>query len=299
MNNSYTLVQQEAERRWPGDPVSQRNFIALAQQESGFNPSAHNTQGEDSYGLFQFGPDMRRAYGLDLNSGPEAQVAAAGDYLHNLYAKHSGNWTNVFAEHNLGGPKFDRFQAGGTDPAIERFRNNHLPAIEAIVQRNNMPQPPDINALVNQGQAPGGGMEALLTQMSPEQRAEFIKVLLSGLTNQSGVNPLQGNPLMAQQSAQPTQDPRVLAGMLGQGGGGQDQGYRINPTAMTNSMYPQNGQIGGPQSGYLQWLGGSMQDPEPNARKFAIMGLIQNLMTGWRDARRPGQQQDGQGQGGQ
>jgi len=294
MNNSYTLVQQEAERRWPNDPVSQRNFIALAQQESGFNPSAHNTQGEDSYGLFQFGPDMRRAYGLDLNSGPEAQVAAAGDYLHNLYAKHSGNWTNVFAEHNLGGPKFDRFQAGGTDPAIERFRNNHLPAIEAIVQRNNMPQPPDINALVNLGQAPGGGMEALLAQMSPEQRAEVIKMLLAGLANQSGVNPLQGNPLMAQQSAQPTQDPRVLAGMLGQGQGDQRGGLLANPAETINQLYPRGGERGGPQPGYLQWLGGSMQNPEPNARTLAITGLIQNLMTGWQDAKRQKQQGGGQ-----
>jgi hypothetical protein len=293
MADPRQLVLAEAERRWPGDPRSQNYFTALAQQESGFNPAAHNTQGEDSYGLFQFGPDMRRAYGLGLNSGPEAQVAAAGDYLHNLYTKYAGDWGSVLAEHNLGSPRFTRMRTGGTDPAIERFRNNHLPAIEAIIQRNNMPQPPDINALVNQGQAPGGGIEELLAQMSPEQRAEYIKMLLVGLTNQSGVNPMQGNPLMAQQSTQPTQDPRVLAGMLSQGQGDQRGGLLANPAETINQLYPRGGERGGPQPGYLQWLGGSMQNPEPNARNLAIMGLVQNLMTGWQDARRQ-KQKEGQ-----
>lgn len=146
------LLWRKARAIFPDDPESQARFVALAFQESGFNPKAHNTRGEDSYGLFQFGPDMRRAYGMNVGDDAGRQIDAGADYLRKLHAKHKGDWASILAEHNLGQPRMERWKKEGVeDAAVRRFRENHLPAVDRLTQRFlATAKPPD-----NQREMPG------------------------------------------------------------------------------------------------------------------------------------------------
>ncbi len=124
------IVRKKAQELFPDSPVDQAYFMGLAKQESAFNPAAYNARG-DAYGVFQFAGDMRRAYGMDTNSPLAKQLEAAGDYLKKLHKKHGGDWTKVLAEHYMGLPRFNRAQAGGTDPEIRSFYASHLPKVRA------------------------------------------------------------------------------------------------------------------------------------------------------------------------
>lgn len=78
-----------------------------------------------------------------------------------------------------------------------------------------------------------------------------------------------------------------LAGMY------RPTGQIVDPVAQREQLYP-NVQQAGP---YVQWLGGSLQNPEPNATHLAIAGLLNNILTGWQDEKNR-QQMQAQQQGG-
>jgi len=127
------LVRRKAQELFPDSPRDQAYVLGLAAQESGFNPSAYNAQG-DAYGLFQFAGDMRKAYGMDTNSPAQVQVDAGGDYLSQLYKKHHGDWDKVLAEHYMGAPRLARSLEGKTDAEVRSFFNSHLPKVKERAQ---------------------------------------------------------------------------------------------------------------------------------------------------------------------
>ena len=134
ITSAEELVRRKAQELFPDSPVDQAYFLGLARQESGFNPSAYNAKG-DAYGLFQFAGDMRRAYGMDTKSPIDVQLAAGGDYLKKLHAKHGGNWDKILAEHYMGLPRFNRAQAGQKDAEVRSFYGSHLPKVTANARR--------------------------------------------------------------------------------------------------------------------------------------------------------------------
>lgn len=151
-SNVERLLFQKAAELFPGSPEDQARFVATAYHESGFNPAAHATQGEDSYGIFQFGKDLRRRYGLSTSPEPEKQIAAGGDYISELYRRHGGDWRQIAAEYNLGAPRYRRMLGGERDTAIDRFQSQYLPRFEEAYQKYapreqsmsyaSQPQPP-------------------------------------------------------------------------------------------------------------------------------------------------------------
>lgn len=296
MATSRQLVESMAARLWPNDPDSQRWFTALAAQESGFNPGAVPPGNPaDVYGLFQFGPELRRQYGLTPNSTPEAQVAAAGDYLHGLWTKHSGDWNKVLAEHYLGLPQFNMMEAGGTNPNIVSFETKHLPAVEGRFASLGGTMPTDNTPLPGLGGGPvptidsvnTGSTDAGTGTVDPatlRKLLEMLAALQSQQQNQQGAL----NPIATYAGSSGYNDTlRALMGLR------QATGPMVDPRAQLNSLYPSTGMPGGPQSGYIQWLGGSLQNPEPNATALAAAGLVQNALSGWMDSQRQGGQGNG------
>lgn len=84
--------------------VPQAILFAVAQAESGFNPSAfnpNNSNGTQDYGLFQLNSGT---YGASIYTmTPQQQANAAANQLAQNFAQ-SGDWTKALSMYNTGSP---------------------------------------------------------------------------------------------------------------------------------------------------------------------------------------------------
>lgn len=82
---------------------------AIIRKESGFNPTAHATQGEDSRGLGQINAATARALGVtDLNKlyDPAYNVEILNRVLDDLKTRYESIF-DLIASYNAGKPKYD------------------------------------------------------------------------------------------------------------------------------------------------------------------------------------------------
>lgn len=82
---------------------------AIIRKESGFNPNAHATKGEDSRGLGQINAATARVLGVtDLNKlyDPAYNVEILNSVLDDLKTRHTSIF-DLIAAYNAGKPKFD------------------------------------------------------------------------------------------------------------------------------------------------------------------------------------------------
>lgn len=145
------LVLAKAREVFPGNRESQDHFEAIAFQESSFDPAAHNTVGENSFGIFQFGPALQRKFGLDIEK-PDAirQINAAGEYVPQILKANGGNWDMALREYNLGAPVHSAILEGGERAAGQQsgkndfdtsYKPTHEDFFASIQQRDQPPIP--------------------------------------------------------------------------------------------------------------------------------------------------------------
>lgn len=93
-------LQQDANRASRVTGVPTNVLLAVAWQESDFNPNAVSPKG--AQGLMQFIPSTWVVYGRGSPFNPRAALIAGGYYLHHLYNDFH-NWELAFAGYNAGG----------------------------------------------------------------------------------------------------------------------------------------------------------------------------------------------------
>jgi hypothetical protein len=91
-------------------------YLALIQQESGFNPSARSPVG--AYGLTQVMPATAKDPGFGIRPltdihDPNEQVRFGADYLAKMLDRYDGNEAKALAAYNWGAGNADKW--GGTD----------------------------------------------------------------------------------------------------------------------------------------------------------------------------------------
>jgi hypothetical protein len=106
-------VAAVAESYFPDDASAVSHMLALAQQESAFDPGAVGDSGL-AEGLFQMHPELRKKYGVGKESSSKAQTKAASEEMRELLTKYNGNWDRAIEEYHLGNPAVRR---GVHDPA--------------------------------------------------------------------------------------------------------------------------------------------------------------------------------------
>lgn len=151
------IIIEEANRAG----VSPALMLAIANQESGFNPNAVGDKSlGGSYGLFQIHKPSHPDYtgGFD----PRANAAYASKMMKGLLAKYSGNIDKAIMAYNAGGGNVDR----GTIPARTRA---YLANVKAGLGRfgNVVPRGQGNDALANLQQPLTGQVQADVVQASP------------------------------------------------------------------------------------------------------------------------------------
>jgi hypothetical protein len=104
-------------------------ILAVAAQESGFNPGAVSPKG--AQGLMQFMPGTWARYGQGSPFNPKAAIFAGAAYLRHLALK-LGNWPLAIAGYNAGGQAV--INAGYHIPPY-RQTQNYVPEVLARYQR--------------------------------------------------------------------------------------------------------------------------------------------------------------------
>jgi hypothetical protein len=165
----HTLVVAEA-RRLGLDPLL---ALALAEQESGFNPTAKSPTGV--VGLFQVTNKTGAAYGQTPETRTDPQVSAhAGlTYFRDLLQQAGGNVELALTHYN-----------GGSDPHFAQHVLGHRPAHE-LAQRLYGDQRPDVPAAPSlaevlygsQPQRPPTGTDAPARGDAPRQPPTLAEVL--------------------------------------------------------------------------------------------------------------------------
>ncbi len=174
-------VLAEAANRFPDDPEGRRRMEALAFQEGRFDPQAHATRGENSFGVFQMGPALQRLYGLDPeHPDSDRQIRAAADYLLKLSKDHNGDWNKVVQEFNLGRGNSRRLDRGGSNSQIEAFNSEYRPThqefLSLINQRENTSLPSSPSP---QDEAIDTGVKHPFRGES-ERFKELLKIMMGG-----------------------------------------------------------------------------------------------------------------------
>ena len=122
------IPQQDV--RWANAAASQTQvpaslILAVAAQESGFNPGAVSPKG--AQGLMQFMPGTWARYGQGSPFDPKAAIFAGALYLRHLALK-LGSWPLAIAGYNAGGQAV--INAGYRIPPFQETQN-YVPAVLA------------------------------------------------------------------------------------------------------------------------------------------------------------------------
>ena len=122
------IPQQDV--RWANQAASQTQvpaslILAVAAQESGFNPGAMSPKG--AQGLMQFMPGTWVRYGQGSPFNPKAAIFAGARYLRHLALK-LGSWPLAIAGYNAGGQAV--INAGYRIPPFQETQN-YVPAVLA------------------------------------------------------------------------------------------------------------------------------------------------------------------------
>ena len=120
----------QQDMRWANQAASQTQvpaslILAVAAQESGFNPGAMSPKG--AQGLMQFMPSTWVRYGQGSPFNPKAAIFAGARYLRHL-ALELGSWPLAIAGYNAGGQAV--VNAGYRIPPY-RETQNYVPAVLA------------------------------------------------------------------------------------------------------------------------------------------------------------------------
>ena len=132
------IPQQDV--RWANQAAAETHvpaamLLAVAAQESGFNPSAVSPAG--AQGLMQFMPATWARYGRGNPFNPKAAIFAGAAYLRHLALK-LGSWPLAIAGYNAGGQAV--VNAGYRIPPY-RETQNYVPAVLAHYQQISGGQP--------------------------------------------------------------------------------------------------------------------------------------------------------------
>ena len=132
------IPQQDV--RWANQAASQTQvpaslILAVAAQESGFNPGAVSPKG--AQGLMQFMPGTWARYGHGSPYNPKAAIFAGAAYLRHLALK-LGSWPLAIAGYNAGGQAV--INAGYRVPPFQETQN-YVPAVLAHYQQISGGQP--------------------------------------------------------------------------------------------------------------------------------------------------------------
>lgn len=124
----------QQDMRWANQAASQTQvpaslILAVAAQESGFNPGAMSPKG--AQGLMQFMPGTWARYGHGSPFNPKAAIFAGAAYLRHLALK-LGSWPLAIAGYNAGGQAV--VNAGYRIPPY-RETQNYVPAVLARYQQ--------------------------------------------------------------------------------------------------------------------------------------------------------------------
>jgi hypothetical protein len=97
---NYRLAAERAAKKYGVDP---KVFLAMIQQESGFNPNARS--GAGAQGIAQFMPGTAKGYGVNLNDGRVTDdLEGAARYIRDNLAKTGGNYHQALSIYNSGRP---------------------------------------------------------------------------------------------------------------------------------------------------------------------------------------------------
>lgn len=97
---------KEAGKASTATGVPKNVLLAVAWQESGFDPNAASSKG--AQGLMQFIPGTWARFGTGSPFNPQAALFAGARYLRHLYSEFH-NWDLVFAGYNAGGSAVKRY----------------------------------------------------------------------------------------------------------------------------------------------------------------------------------------------
>jgi hypothetical protein len=96
----YRKAAARAAQKYGVDP---KIFLAMIQQESGFNPNARS--GAGAQGIAQFMPGTAKGYGVNLNDGRVTDdLEGAARYIRDNLAKTGGNYHQALSIYNSGRP---------------------------------------------------------------------------------------------------------------------------------------------------------------------------------------------------
>lgn len=115
----YRLAAERAARKYG---ISPRIFLAMIQQESGFNPNADSGQAR---GIAQFTPGTAKAYGVNTDDGLVTDDLEGGArYLRDNLKRTGGNYSQALSIYNSGRPntyKDPNFAKGQTYNYVKKI----------------------------------------------------------------------------------------------------------------------------------------------------------------------------------
>ena len=114
---------REAKEVGSMEGVPYRILLAIAWQESGFNPNAVSYRG--AQGLMQFMPGTWARFGSGSPFNTLDALIAGARYIKHLYVQLGGNWEYVIAGYNAGGNAVIRY--GGIPPYRQTMQ--YVPAV--------------------------------------------------------------------------------------------------------------------------------------------------------------------------
>jgi len=111
-NKSLDEIFTEASQTYG---VSKDLLIAMAKQESNFNPNAVSRAG--AVGVMQLMPSTAAGLGVEDSYDPYQNIMGGAKYISSLLNKYNGNVSLALAAYNAGGNKVDQY--GGIPPYAE------------------------------------------------------------------------------------------------------------------------------------------------------------------------------------
>lgn len=149
-------------------------FVRQIDQESGFDPNAHNPSG--ATGIAQFMPDTAKSLGIDPTN-PYQSLDGAARWMGQLVGKYGGDYAKALAAYNAGPGAVDQY--GGVPPFKETqaYVSNILGNAES--------------AAASVGQQAGNSLGALAPR-GGENFSDYSARLISSLGQQSLSSPSAG-----------------------------------------------------------------------------------------------------------
>lgn len=122
--------------------ISPAVYLALVNQESGWNPGAVSDTG--ALGLTQFEPSTLQGLGIsvsDFLSSTSLQLKAGAEYLAQLLTQNSGNYQNALAAYNAGQGAVDEYGGIPPYPETQNYVSDIISASQGIAQKLNLELP--------------------------------------------------------------------------------------------------------------------------------------------------------------